>query len=180
MKRTLFIVAAVVGFASAASAFSLTVASDKLTYNVGETITITVTGDSDNVKSTFLFGALNYSAALTTFVQNSQTRHTRGTLKMTTGTLASADGSSSVFNQIWGDAVARSVDQLQIATVQLLADGVGIVDVTWGATLNYFGATKATFPGTVASFEIIPEPATAALLGLGVLGLVLGGRRRKG
>ena len=45
MKRTLFIVAVLIAFATGASAASLTVVSDKATYNVGETITLTVTGD---------------------------------------------------------------------------------------------------------------------------------------
>ena len=45
MKRTLFVMAVVLGFATAASAATLTVTSDKATYTVGETITLTVIGD---------------------------------------------------------------------------------------------------------------------------------------
>ena len=51
MKRTLFIVAALVGvgFATAASAATLSVVSDKASYNIGETITLTVTGFYDDI-----------------------------------------------------------------------------------------------------------------------------------
>jgi opacity protein-like surface antigen len=59
MKRTLFVVVALVAFATAASAASLSVVSDKTTYNVGETITLTVTGDDTGGSTSYgIFGRL--------------------------------------------------------------------------------------------------------------------------
>lgn len=182
MKRTLFIVAAVLGFATAAGAATLSVASDKLTYSIGETISLTVTGDSAGGKDFSIFGQLIYEAALTETVTSSQTQHTRGggTFFATTGVLNQGDGFADVFNQIIDITSPRSVDQLQIATATLVAQLAGVVNVDFrddtgsGFELDFFGLSSA--PGT--TFTIIPEPTTAALLGLGLMGLVLGGRRR--
>jgi hypothetical protein len=56
----------VIGFAHSASAATLSVASDKLTYNVGETITLTVTGDDEGGFTPYVtvLGQLVYSGAL--------------------------------------------------------------------------------------------------------------------
>ena len=67
-----------------------------------------------------------------------------------------------------------------ITTVSFLATGAGESNVNWdtdtagGFGLDFFGITQA--PGTVIT--VIPEPTTAALLGLGLLGLTITGRRR--
>ena len=59
----------------------------------------------------------------------------------------------------------------------LIAQSLGIVDVHWDSTLNeffFFGLTNA--PGT--SFTIVPEPSTAVLLAVGLLGLAVRRRAR--
>jgi hypothetical protein len=89
---------------------------------------------------------------------------------------------SYAFNQIPG-LTAQSATNLPgtFATVTLIAKANGLVNVMWdtagGATsLDFFGLTTA--PGT--SFTIldwpsgsVPEPATAALLSLGLLARAL-------
>lgn len=184
MKRTLFIVATVIGFATAASAVTLTVVSDKLTYAPGENILLTVTGDSQGAKDDAIYGQLVYSAALTTTVTSSQSQLTRGggAIFALTGNLARGDGFAEVFDQIIDSGgTPRSVDNLQVSTATLIADAAGVVNVDWasgpGINLDFFGLTNGPgAPGT--TFTIVPEPTTAALLGLGLLGLMLGGRRR--
>jgi hypothetical protein len=64
-----------------------------------------------------------------------------------------------------------------LSIVTLIAQAPGVVDVSWDTTtgfqeLAFFGLANA--PGT--SFTIVPEPAPALLLCLGLLGLA--GRRR--
>ena len=68
MKRTLFFAAILVALAgSAASAVELKIVSDKTTYLVGETISLTVSGDDGGLPASYnyVIGYLTYSAALT-------------------------------------------------------------------------------------------------------------------
>jgi hypothetical protein len=186
MLRRIAALCLAIGLAHSASAATLSVASDKLTYSVGEPITLTVSGDPEGAFAYSIFGRLDYSGAL---VDNGT--RTQITLVPTQGTWVKGfleqgdDGvsaHSSAFNQIPGpfahaDTVLNLPADNPFATVTLIATAVGLVDVSWSTTqfyqLSFFGLTSA--PGT--SFEIVPEPGTASLLGLGLM--IFAWRRRK-
>ena len=163
---------------SAATAVELSVFSDKTTYNVGDTVTLTVSGDDEGAPVAAYcsaFGSLLYSAALTDPGTGSgQSSIGAG---WATGTLPMTDGSATAFDQLdfqFGPADHLSPGGTPFATVKLIAQAVGIVDVAWDPnTLIFFGLTSA--PGT--SFEIVPEPGTASLLGLGLMAFALQRRR---
>jgi hypothetical protein len=173
----------VLGVAGAANAASITVTSDSSTYSVSDTITLTIIGDSMGVFDNAVLATLLYNEALVTEAAfGSQTQFTTaGFLPWTVATIPCGviPGGCTVVNQLLGPSPGP-VDQLLTATLTLHATALGTVNVTFDSsggpnTLDFFGITSAG--GT--SFTIVPEPTTAALLGLGIAGLTIAGRRRK-
>jgi hypothetical protein len=192
MKRTLVVVAAVVGFATAASAASLSVFTTNSsnvaqnTFLVGDTILLKVTGDATTGASP---GAaqvqLFWNSALTTTVVDPLgcnganlpcTTTAQGSWYADKGNMALNDGDAFAINQ----AGARTATNIDTSVIALIADAVGTTAINYGGSYLIFFDIYEANPNTPTghSFTIIPEPTTAALIGLGLFGLALGGRRR--
>jgi hypothetical protein len=188
MKRTLVVVAAVVGFAAAASAGTLTVFTTDVsnvatnTFAVGDTILLKVTGDGQgNLTEGSLIGQLNWNGGIT-----SEVTSTQGVWLQDLGGMFLTDGSALAFNQT--GLLVNSGSATSIIT--LTATAAGVSTQTWGGTLLDFfgiyaydsggisGPITATGHSFTISGGVVPEPTTAGLVGLGLLGLVLSGRRR--
>ena len=180
MRHLLFVSLFVTTIASAAQGLSLSVAPDKLTYLVGETVSLTVVGDdTDSVPRDGAQGRLDYSGALVDNGTRSQIALVGSNGTWITGTLPAADNGlqawSLAFNQIaptLGEPDTALNLPGTLSTVTLIAAAIGIVTVSWhtaldGFQIDFFGLTTA--PGT--SFTIVPEPTTVALLGLGLVAL---------
>ena len=183
VNRAFVTAALIIGFSTASNATTLSVSPDKLTYNVGETVTLSVSGDAQGATAYGIFGRLEYTGSGSVTPQTQTQKVVRpGAINLS---ITNGPGFSDAFQQVVSAGTAQTASNLPadnpFSTVTLIASAVGLVNVNWNATpgsgfeLTFFGLTNA--PGT--SFTIvgaIPEPTTGALLGLGLLGL--GMRRR--
>jgi hypothetical protein len=187
MLRRICVLLFAISLAASANAASLSVSSDKLTYTVGETVTLSISGDPQGVTVYGIFGRLLYNGALVNNGTRSQITLTgpqgnwiKGVLQQgDTNAFSPTSAFSYAFNQIAG-LYAQTATNLPannpLSTVTLIASATGLVNVVWDVSppyeLMFFGLTNA--PGT--SFTIVPEPATAALLGAGLC--IMAAKRR--
>ena len=192
MANAIWILLLVLAVAQAAGAATLTLSTDKLTYSVNEIVTVTVFGDDGppdefgfSPQSYAIYGRLDYNGALVNTGTRSQTQLVGELGKwvlppslLAADTNAPGPGSySEAFNTIASQVVAQSALNLPgtLSTVTLIAAATGIVDLTWHGLVNPFDGMELTFFGLSrapgASFTIVPEPGTGALLALGLLGV---------
>lgn len=182
MKRTLIAVVALVGLASAANAASVLLTADHASYNPGDTITLTATAVANSGEtSTQVFGEILLSSPGTATVTGGSASQVAlqsfgGFVTWVVGTNPCTSTVCTMMNQIGGlSPIPVSNTPLAIATATFTAANPGHIDVAWNAsTFDFFGIV--TPAGT--HFDIVPEPTTAALLGLGLFGLGVAGRRR--
>ena len=191
MKRTMIhlmsaaFVAALAMSANAATSVNLTTATGN-TVAPGGTITLEVrvtanAGETDNT----IFGAITYQDALVNHPTPAAVMNTP--IGFLSGALTCTTLRCIAFSAVTGGApVAMDASQntnFLISTVTFTADptaAIGsVLTFNWQSTpstqgLDFFGTTSS--PGVTVT--VVPEPTTAALLALGILGLGFAGRRR--
>jgi hypothetical protein len=158
------------------------------TFVVGETFNLKIVGDAQGERDSYVIGYLGYDGDITdtiSAVQDTQMYAHADSLYISEGgpvyptTITEVFGSSN-------DSTSPEdpLTQIQLSTVTLIATAVGSSLVNWnGEELHFFNQTtyipSESHLNPAHSFTIVPEPATAGLIALGMLGLVLGpGRGR--
>jgi hypothetical protein len=166
--------------AAQAGAVSLTMATDDSVYTAGEDVTLTVTGDTTGA-----------AAAVAAFVRVGYSPFTLvdglGAVAMQTGTITSFDGavawnpaspacqidSCVVINQIGLVMPAVPDPAIIIGTLVLPTVAAGVLELA-AIDVDWFGAAA---PPAI-TVTIVPEPAAAALVAQGLVGLALLRRHR--
>lgn len=163
-------VLAALTLSGAGSAATLTITPDRQTYRVGDTITLSVLGDSEGAAvNDFVHGRILFDPGLADFVASHQEPLTTNGSSWAVGRVGGGVGFADAFDQFKGEP--DPVDGPLLATVMLLATAPGILDYSWESdlfsdtTLVFFGLTTA--PG--GSVAIVPEPSTGALVGLAIV-----------
>ena len=169
MKWTLFTLAGLFGLATAASAATLTIEPDRATYNVGDTITLSINGDAEGAVAFSVYARLLFNGSLVDNGTRTQQLlgpdWTKGSLDAQDNELNAADSAyADALNQINLDGSTQTAAN-PISTVTLIAQAPGTVEVIWdtvhsGFTLDFFGLTNAS--GT--SFEITLPTTTTTIV----------------
>ena len=181
--------------AHGAYAVSLSVSADAATYQIGDPITLTVTGSivptMDATPNFFVSVDLPPNVSFVSSTADTALNPPPMFGPQTTWTVGGIQGSVltgnslRVFDQIQGlvggpfvnNAPPDFSSAFGTATVVLTATGPGSnVPFDFG-TLTYFFGINGASPGTTVN--IVPEPASAALLSLGLSAIVLGRQRRQ-
>ena len=178
--------AIVLGMSFTAQATTLTMTSDKPSYLSGESITITVTGDVQGTKGFKAegqilasgTGSVDFTGA--SYAQDTLATQTfNGVVPWSLGFLGGSDG--VLFAQVGAitPVTIATDDNIMTATMVITAGSSGVVNFGWQTSgvlfLKFFGLSN----GGGTSITIVPEPTTAGLMGLGLIGLAISGRRRK-
>ena len=157
---------------------------DGPTVSVGTiTLQIYATADAGEMDNT-IFGAINFPDALvnTNVAGNSQTP-----LFSAIGALTCTTAFCVSFSQVNpAGPIALNLTDTLIATTTFHVDPSNppgtVINFRWRTTpstqrFDWFGLTNA--PGHSVTVAAIPEPATAALVGVGLLGIALIARSRR-
>src|SRR5262249_15513466 len=131
-----------------------------------------------------IFGAINYQDA---FVNPNMAGNSQADLFNTPGALTCTTAFCVAFSQVQSTGPkALGITNTPIATTTFFVDPTTpngtVLTFSWRTSpstqrLDWFGLTNAPSV-TVTVLPLIPEPATAALLSVGLLGLALAARRR--
>jgi hypothetical protein len=161
--------------------------TDKSIYAPGEIITLTVIGDSEGAIDIGVFGTVNYDRnRVSPLGGQTQTalRTGAGFRWIRGGLLVDIPfvGTQYSFSQINGLTVPQGSTKKLTAVMTFRATNAGSANFDWcvgcaAQSLDFFGLTAAD--GITVSIAAIPEPSTAGLMGLGLLGLA-GLRRLRG
>ena len=179
MKRAVLVavVASLWLAAGAASAAIVTISADASVYSVGDIITLTVNTDA---QGEILFDAqawVAYTGPVTSLTAN----QVAGAGGWITGTLSAgvSPGFRMVLAQIHGFGSNSGTTISSVLTFSADAPGTGTFTI--GGNPNFPGSPflfGTATPGASVSVTIVPEPATATLLGVGLMAFAAAARRR--
>lgn len=192
MKRTLIALMAVTFAAASANALATVDVTFTGTPTPGSTITleVRVTGTPADGTDGSLFGALVYptSGIVTPVTPGTQFAFPSDGTPYGLGALSCTTARCVMFNQVAGVQGPQTGSQTNFLIASqnyTIAPGAipgSILTWNWQTTpstqiLSFYNATPVT-PALSVTVVPIPEPTTAAMLGLGLFGLAMAGRRR--
>jgi len=127
-KRVLSSLAALT-LGSSASAATLTITPDQVVYHVGDTITLTVSGDAEGASAYSIYGRMLFDADRADYVASHQERLTSRGSPWLIFQLTGGNGFGEAFSQ--GTEIQESPDGPLSASVTLLATAPGILHYSW-------------------------------------------------
>lgn len=130
MRSLLLASLALFGAGPHALASTLTITPDQTVYQVGDTITLSVSGDAQGASAYGVYGRILFDAGLADYVASHQERlRSRGS-SWAPGQLTGGDGFGEAFSQ-WAGGENETPDGLLAASVTLVATAPGVLDYSW-------------------------------------------------
>jgi hypothetical protein len=172
---TLAATALVLG-ASAVTAATLTATLSSNTANPGDVIVITLSGDPQGASEASALVFLETDAGVLgneNLVPDASAWQVPGTQGCVSATSCEIVNAFSFFPTL---GVASNWGTVELDTTGLTAGSTVNLSFTGDPNLIYFGLLTDQSAGSVS---IVPEPGTAAMLSLGLLGLGFAGRRHR-
>jgi hypothetical protein len=178
MKRSAVLVAVVASIwlaAGAASAATVTISADAPVVSVGDVITLAVNTDSQGDVVFDAFAQVNYDPSLVSGLSAIQV--VAPGFQFFDPALTDYPEWKTAFDQI--SFVGHDPGTTIRSTLTFLAVAPGVATFTLGSDPEglYLFAFSFAAPGNSVSVTIVPEPTTATLLGVGLIGLAAIRRR---
>jgi PEP-CTERM motif-containing protein len=155
-----------------ADAATLTLTTDAISYVPGQSVTVTLTGDSGGELDNYMYGRLRFDPTMflnpSAILLTPQSSSANGWI--TGGGSTCFTDNCYMLNQIaFPDSIDMDPTVQTLATFTATIGRAGIANLIWDVDVHFFGDRFNDLIAPDLSFVVAPEPASALLVGLGLI-----------
>jgi hypothetical protein len=159
---------------ASADAATLSLFTDAADYAPGQQVTVTLIGDSGGELDNWMFGRLHFDPTMFLNPSSILLAPESGTAEewITGNPNTCVTDSCYMLNHIaFPDFIGMVPTSQTLATFTATIGRSGIANMTWDSDLHFFGSRSDDLIAPDLSFIVLPEPTTALLVALGLVGV---------